>query len=266
MQQSTLTDPCDPSKTTDDIIGEAINAMTEDCSLAAFEAALDGVDKIKFGATLATDCPIFDCIVKNMSSGGSLRTSFIAELLRPCEGNSRTNINFISQSFSAVGKDPNALAAASFTPSSSNLVVAINSDKCSNPNRFDAFETIQHELIHADIKRRLLEDYGYDPTQFTTYQDILNQLLLLEYGESAGQDEHDLMLKYYALPAAESLWQMNGGIGTIADYLPLVLRGFPSSVLQNAGYNLNQITQDVIQMQQFINDPTFQLNQELFSC
>ena len=40
MQQSTLTDPCDPSKTTDDIIGEAINAMTEDCSLAAFEAAL----------------------------------------------------------------------------------------------------------------------------------------------------------------------------------------------------------------------------------
>ena len=62
------------------------------------------------------------------------------------------------------------------------------------------------------------------------------------------------------------LWQMNGGIGTLADYLPLVLNGFPSSVLQNAGYNLNQITQDVIQMQQFINDPTFQLNQELFSC
>jgi len=175
-----FTDPCQPNKTTEDLIKDLlgdVNGIKGCPSANQFEAALAGMDKIRVSPNINSSCPMIDCIINNMLSNSELRTSFVDQLLKPCEGNSNINLSFTSLSFSDTNRDPNALASSEFTGNNKELVIILNTDKCNTSHPIDAFETIQHELIHNDIRRRLLEDYGFTVDPATSYQDALYRIV-----------------------------------------------------------------------------------------
>ncbi|MEE9438213.1 MAG: hypothetical protein V3V14_04385 [Saprospiraceae bacterium] len=227
------------NNSTADIVNGALDKMTASggCSSDGFDMAWDGMDKIQIAPSLKKDCPIADCIVKNMMNSGPLSTTLINGLLKPCVGETKTDIIFLSSAFVSPGKDPNAVAASEILlHNNSKMFIYINKLKCASSNKVDLFESVQHELIHADINRRLVEKYGFTTSGSTMldYQSAFDALMLEEYGESPSQVQHELMLNYYIDDMVQSLIDMNGGHGTYNDFVGLVLNGFPEPILINA--------------------------------
>jgi len=118
--------------------------------------------------------------------------------------------------------------------------MSINTDFCNSANNRFAFETVQHELVHADIRRRLFEDYnwnGQDISLLTAYE----QLVVEEYGADATQSEHAFIIQYYLDQMVQSLIEMNGGIGNYEDFVGLVLVGFPVDVYSYLNLSTSQV-------------------------
>ena len=201
-----------------------------------------------------------------MDSEG-ISTNFICNLFTPFNGDEGLNLGFRATNFEEADLNPSGLAATSFIPgNNSNLIIKINSSTCETSSSLDIFETLQHELIHADLKRRLLQEYGYVPSPGESFQDAFDQLVLETYGGAASQDEHLIMVTEYLDIAVNSLIEMNGGVGTYNDFVGIVLNGFPLDILEAAGYTEEGVTAIILNSFEFINDPENIINETLLGC
>jgi len=147
--------------------------------------------------------------------------------------------------------------------------IVINSDNCNdNLNPINVFETLQHEMIHADIQRRLLEEYGLvqDPYCSDPYLDAFNLLINAEYGSNPTADEHELMINEYIGPMVQSLIEANGGEGSIEDFIGIVLNGLPGSLLVRAGYTTQDILDKIYHSFQYVSNPENIINNEFYNC
>jgi len=133
------------------------------------------------------------------------------------------------------------------------VIITINSDNCNDLSVIQVFETIQHELIHADIRRRLIEQYDWDASA-DTYVEAFTRLVQEEYG-GVGMTEHQIMVDHYVDEMVESLIQMNGGIGTEDNFAGLVLNGFPIDVLNASGISLQDVQNAYADYLVFIAQP-----------
>ena len=229
MQQSTLMDPCDPSKTTNDIIGEAINAMTEDCSLAAFEAALDGVEKIipdqSFLDCAKVKC-VYDQLQANESSiwcntiGGFDNLEKSSLRLQVGVGNTNLGFNYFTT------LNPGARGVTTVNPSGE-IVIAFNPKLCDAVSPLEIANTILHEGIHADIWRYLQDNWQGDWPQLTQYSyDQTWSLLFDLVCEEAGiSEQHQEMMNSWIEELAKGLRDFNDPNGSWEDYRYRALGG-----------------------------------------
>jgi hypothetical protein len=241
-----LLDPCD--KTPSDIMfKKALAFMTEGTLNDLDKALAKNYQTIVVSKSLEK-CKIMECLIKKMINN-DLTSSFLCQLLK--QGKPPTNSSNIILRFSAVdfasnGLDPNGLALtkqseANFGNNPIVIPILINTAKCEKSSKLDMIETIQHELIHADIRKRLLVEYN-----ITSNADVAAAFKLLVtkvYGDNATVNDHHLMLKYYIDKMANSLRSMNGNLGVYEDYEGAVLNGFGGNMgfLIGCGYPISDV-------------------------
>ncbi|TVR75892.1 MAG: hypothetical protein EA412_14675 [Chitinophagaceae bacterium] len=154
------------------------------------------------------------------------------------------HLYILSESFdeaSNINTNANAFVTILYDDNNAPQVgIIFNSDKCENTSTFDLFNTFIHELIHADLWRRLIEDYGF--TSINDEQHAFELLLTgMGYDGTNWDDQHQLMLDYYVIEMATILWEATGEIGEIIDYIGYVLNGFPLDLIVESGWYENEV-------------------------
>ncbi|MBK7344645.1 MAG: hypothetical protein IPJ06_17060 [Saprospiraceae bacterium] len=275
LNGATLVDPCNPNKPHQALMSELIESLCggEYMGRGDVFEALDKLDIIVIQKSLKTLCPKYACIIDKMMNSG-LGTSFVCELMSGFDGSMGNNnglgfgLHIRALDYSLYpGLNNSAYAGTRVTnpwEGIKQIVIEVNSLNCTTIDALDVFETIQHELIHADIERRLIEGYGWNGNDIDFAQ-AFHQLVLNEYGGQAGPSEHNLMMEHYLDEMVNGLIEMNNGIGTYSNFVGLVLNGFPIDVLNYCG-----ITQQFVQTQygaylNFIQQPGH-INSVLSSC
>lgn len=134
-----------------------------------------------------------------------------------------------------------ALAGVS-THTNGIIYLQINPDYCDDSaDKLNIFETLQHELVHAEIFSKLFKKYGYIGDQNSlNYAEAFHQLVLMEYGGQAGPEQHHLMLEQFLDEMVNSLIEITGK-GTYEDYVGLILNGFPEDILKYCGITVNDV-------------------------
>jgi len=117
--------------------------------------------------------------------------------------------------------------------------MVFNSDKCESLSTFSLFETFVHELIHADIYRRLIDVYG---VLYPFQHDHAFEMLLehMGYDGTNWNDQHQLMLDHYIIEMATILYEANGQRGDLIHYKHFVLNGFPLDLLVQSDWFDNE--------------------------
>ncbi|MCP3928097.1 MAG: hypothetical protein GY705_03240, partial [Bacteroidetes bacterium] len=225
-----------------------------------YETLGDGYDYVIIQSHLKNDCSKYHCVIDEMMNG-SLGTSFVCDLLSGFDGTTGNNngVGFhliISAENFASHEELNNSAYA-FTQIDKTVFgdytiqIVINTLNCENINIVEIFETVQHELIHADIKRRLIEVHGLYVSNDMTETEAFHELVFKEYGGQAGTDEHKLMLEYYLEEMVNSLIEMNNAVGEYDDFVGGVLNGFPLDALNYCDISYNDVQQKYIDFQNF---------------
>ena len=270
-----LKDPCNPNKSHEKLMSELIASLcnSEYMGREDILKALDGLDHIHIPSIVKNQCPKYACILDKMISGG-LGTSFVCDLLSGFDGSNGNNngsgfeLHFNVADFSLNNNYENSAYAGTSpifqTSNDLRLMIMLNTLNCNTLDGVTVFETIQHELIHADIKRRLIEDHGWNGG-LLTLTEAFHQLVVEEYGGQAGEDEHNLMLEHYLTEMVNSLIEMNNGIGSYADFVGLVLNGFPIEALNYCGVMYQDVAVHYDHFLGFIQQPG-SVNQLLLSC
>lgn len=224
-----------------------------------FYESLESVeeDKIIPNPDFKKECPKAACVLEKMLNGDPpFSEAFVCEMLDefiPNDGVAQ-NLFFAAKSFSSNDDlNPNALAGNSMDLSGTipSQFIIFNSDNCEAQSGFQIFETISHELLHADIKRRLVEDYGLEDFP-GGYADAFKKLLEKEYGQDGVDvppwtNDHELMFNEYLDILAANLWSANNENGEISDYIGIVLNGLPMDILlASDDYNSEQDVIDEI--------------------
>ncbi len=204
-----------------------------------------GDDNIVIPTQLKDNCPKVACVVEKMLGGEdpfAFSSDLFCEILAAFEPNDGVAQNLIisagSYSSSSAGMNQNAIAGTEliFRPSIATMIITFNSDKCESLSGFETFEALSHELLHADIKRRLVVDHGLSSLNEDSYGDAIRKLLEAECGNDGVNDppwtnDHELMFNEYLYILAENLWSANNEIGDISDYVGTVLNGFPMDII-----------------------------------
>lgn len=255
IANNNLTDPCDPTKSAADLLEKALNGYCyakigdEPLNLKDAEHFLgelfEGSDYIRTDNSLAAECPLVNCIWNQMKNG-VLGTGYVCEKLESFASSTENNG---AGSFLYVFADnrnlSGALAAVSTAPNGI-IYLQINPDYCDNSaDKLNIFETLQHELVHAEIYSKLFKKYGYlGDANSLNYAEAFHQLVLKEYGDQAGPDQHHLMLEQFLDEMINSLIEI-AGEGTFEDFEGLVLNGFPEDVLNYCGITKEEVLQKV---------------------
>lgn len=229
---------------------------------------LDGVDKINVHPNLAAACPKFACIWDNMVNGG-LSTELVCQIASLFEGdNSATNLNLFAQDYSTDSNKINAnIADTSTKYETKTTSIYINTLECNNLGEMEIFETLQHELIHAMIQTTLVREFGWDASQDPlSFSEAFRKMTQGTFGANPTEAEHKLMLDRFLIPMINSLQEMNGNLGTYADFLGIVLAGFPEQVLIWGGYNPIDVKQQAHASRAIFNNPANLINGSLLGC
>ena len=158
---------------------------------------------------------------------------------------------------------PGATGSAQLTMSG-NIAITINRNTCNDDgeNVFAAYETFQHELLHAKIINSL-RNFGYNGTSETIEQAFF-EMVNIRYGENPNEAQHQFMLCHFLDQMVNSLVDINGS-GVYSDFLGLVLSGFPDSVLIAAGFDLDNRNVFVEHSRMFLQENS-KINDELLKC
>ena len=269
-----LISPCSLILTPEELMRNAIENMAT-CSLDGFYDALNELneDYIRTSKGVKQECPKIACIIEKITTG-SLASSFICDLLNNFENSKTVHFIYKSKDFTINPDIPdNADAATGVLPINPlNPVIVLNttfnSAICENSDLLYLLETIQHELVHADIKRRLVEEFNWDPSNEGTLLETFSILVLETFGENSTIAEHELMLEYYLQKMVDSLIEMNNGVGNYNDFVGLILDGMPVDILNYCGYSVEDVQQKYNQYLSFYNGPenTGTLKSELSDC
>jgi len=187
-----------------------------------------------------------------MVDGGPLHTKLICSILSGFEPVDAEHLLIAPIVFTAPNQNPDAYAGTTIVDG--RVTILINQSKCNNITPIEVFETLQHELIHADIHRRLLRDYNWNE-ELGSISEAFLKMVELEYGTQATLSQHEFMLDYYLDIMAESLIAANNNIGSKEDFLGLLLNGFEEEVLDCKGLTLEDVAVLYGNYISFINQP-----------
>lgn len=97
-----------------------------------------------------------------------------------------------------------------------------NDKACKSDNPLQVAESLLHEFLHAEFYVELLKlGWDGDDGTFDTYwNQYLNNLAITD-----NITTHEVIAKYYLLPIATALWELNGNVGTPQDYYGYTLYG-----------------------------------------
>jgi len=232
------------------------------------ERVTEGLGGIKVDPALKRGCPKINCILDNMIDGG-LATSLIDRL---CENFEEEGWGMPSlRIFPSDETNGNGYT----TIDDGTVYMFLDVEDCENKNNFDIFETIQHELVHAEIFRDLQVLIGFnnsDEDDIDYYQ-ALSLLAAAKYPDLPFLDQHVLMLQEYLGPMVESLIEMNGNPSPIPEgmydmFEAFVLNGFGESpeVLEHMGYNLSELSTNAIDAINYIVSEGTIINETLLEC
>lgn len=255
IAEGSVIDVCSPERATDDILEDAISAA---CGaggigeLGDIIGKFDQADYIIINPNLKTECPLYDCIMRKMINNGTLGTQLVCSLLSNFEAVDGQHLQMVPGAFAYPNQNPNAYAATAVVEG--RICIFVNTIKCNSIDAIDVFETIQHELIHADIRRRLLEDYSWNGDELNISESFL-KMVELEYGAQATLSDHELMLDYYLDLMVESLIAANDNVGTREDFIGLVLNGFEEEVLNSCGLAFEDVSVAYNNYLTFISQP-----------
>jgi len=244
---------------------EGLEGSDGSITLSDAEAAVGAYDYIRQANNLSSKCPIYACIWNEMINGG-LGTELICNLSNTFEGsNSAGNLTIYATDFSSQGMSSTATGATFLHEENNEIGIAINSGNCNDEgeNLVAAFETLQHEFVHAQLNHTLLS-LGYEG-DYDTMADAFFELVGHQYGENPTELQHEFMLDYFLVPMVNSLIEMNGGVGTYSYFVGLVLSGFPGEVLEAAGYNVDDFLDFAEIARDFIENNS-NINQTLIDC
>ena len=210
-------------------------------------------------------CPRAECLLNKMIAN-NLTSDFLCELLQSNDSTSNVILRFGSKDF-LLPTNPKALAETKTTyvnpvfnmvlgDTCSYVNIIFNSKRCGYSNKLTTIGTILHELIHADIRKRLLTEYGIKNDG--EFQAAFKQLVLKVYGDSATINDHHLMLKYYVDKMVNNLKSINGDLGVYEDYEGEVLNAFGEAeigFLIACGYPIDDVYKKIERNTNFINNP-----------
>lgn len=265
LEPDVLSNVCEPAKTAEDILHDAVMAACANGEIDDMEELFNELKANNEGIIIRENvkmlCPQYDCILKNMISG-PLGTQFVCDFFSKFEYTDGKILVVRASDFNALGYDPNAYAATDFY--SGQITIQINSLMCNTVDPIAVFETIQHELVHAEIRRQLRVNYNLDPLGWS-YSACFFEFVYENYDSGADFTEHEIMLRYFLNPMIESLIEMNNGVGTEQDFKGLVLNGFPLDVLFACGYSPGEVTSLYYTYLDFIDRPG-NINSMILNC
>ncbi len=264
IKSGEVIDVCDPARQKEEILREGVSSACSNNQLNSINDIYDGFgvnDKIIVFHNLVDFCPVYDCILNEMISGPA-GTGFVCQLFSGFDNNSQQVLQFRPVDFAANGLNSQAFAATVYVESKVQILININN--CSTTSPIVAFETIQHELLHADINRRLLEDHNWEAAN-ESFEDAFFKLVYFEYGPNASFSEHEFMLDFYLDQMIQSLVEYNNGVGAEEDFIGLVYFGFPADVLFYNNITVSQALSLYSDYQNFISSPG-KINHTFSNC
>jgi hypothetical protein len=238
--------PCDPSKTSEELLGELLNELcintvgkiTKD----DLYKALDGVDFIDDHAISGNNCPCVNSIWEQIKSQtatsefGSSGCSVLELLSDYLEGPLQAEIGISTLNFP---ETTNAVAIPNTTNVGNgnelllfNTRIEINPNLCGGSIDKDPLEIagmLLHELIHARIFESLYNRgyFGQLAGGTENFNVRWNNFIQSNYPNivPVGYDQHKLMAQSYVNDLAQALHDLNGGVGEPSDYLLIAWQG-----------------------------------------
>lgn len=262
IQNENVIAVCNSYLSTNNLLKEAISSVCQGNTInniADIYNALPDDENIVVLGTINSHCPKYACmlkeIIENQANG-----DFLCSWLSEFEGDNGTPLYFQAFQFGAYDNNynPQAEALTFYDNEHGHAVININSIKCNANNLTPAmiFETLQHELIHAELYRRLYEEYNWNGAS-TTFEQAFYLVVNEKYGPNPEVAHHRYILEELLDEMVNSLIGLNNNIGTYNDFVGLVLIGIPPNLYQY----INLTTQDVNEL--YFDYETFLSNHPL---
>jgi hypothetical protein len=231
-------DPCTGKNMKNNILKSMCDS---DMSMAALNAALEGVDYIDDNAISDNKCPCVNSIWKLIKSQtansefGSSECSVLELLSDYLEGPLQAEIGISTLN---LPESTNAVAIPNTTNVGNgnelllfNTRIELNPLLCGESLSKDPLEiagTLLHELIHARIFESLYNK-GFDLNSVANqkYADLWKNFIQSKYPniQPVGNDQHKFMAQAYVNDLAQALHDLNGGVGEPSDYLLIAWQG-----------------------------------------
>ncbi|MFZ4544670.1 MAG: hypothetical protein ACOYOA_11505 [Saprospiraceae bacterium] len=266
LDNGNLLDACDNKITTNEIVKKVITNLSNNPTKNDFSnKANTDYNIIQIAPSLHSNCPFLDCLYKKAIKDG-FDSDLLCQLTSQSKSHGKIKLFIVAQKFTGA----EAIVYAKTTPflggpTDNVIYLYINSTYCGGINKIDQLETLQHELIHAKIKKILFEEYDWNGGANESFVESFKKLVQSKYGYSASVSEHDLMLRVFLDPMVNSLLKINNNIGTYDDYLALVLGGLGKDVLISCGYNIPAVTAQYENSLAFFSIPS-NINSKLNEC
>lgn len=204
---------------------------------SALDDALDGVDYIAFSSNQFASCPKMQCLIANLIKGNisDNLSNRICSVFQP-NSNPR-GLHFVNN-IPSFNSQPDALAGAVVEKTQIGKLhhtIYINGNKCNtHTDPLKNLTTIQHELIHVDIHKKLLDKYGWDGVD-ANMQGPFNAFIAAEYPGKNYANHHQLFIGEYLTEMLNGIKSANGGLGLPPPnetdiYLGIVLDAFPDEL------------------------------------
>jgi len=237
---------CGDDTTSDEMVDNTLANLDANSDIDDFYEELEEDYDVIFINSSISACPQYACLIREMTSG-SLASSYMCGLLSNFTSGSSNDVGFplafYAEDFTANSNLNNVAFGGTYVNNGfikDDIRISINTHNCNSIDTLDMLETIQHELIHAEIKRKLIEIYGWNGDS-ATYNVAFQAMIQAEYGGGI-PDEHNLMFQFFLQEMVNSLKEMNGDIGgNDSDYIGLILHGLPLSSL-NGLYTASQVS------------------------
>jgi hypothetical protein len=220
-------------------------------------AALEGEERIVNHSTFRNSCSKVNCMLNKMLNQPS--SDYVCSLMEIFSGQDGSNNGRGYDIYFTQNPCNNCeegwTAFTHFDDETQTLRINFNQKYCDKDNLsfFDIFETIQHELIHANMYQFMLNTgIPFNNSDLTS---LFNDFIKWVYGPDATGNQHRIMLKFLIETMVNSLIEANDGKGTFEDFEGLVLNSFGADLLSYKG-----ITEDSLQIKlnrynDFVSDP-----------
>jgi len=214
ISNNSILDPCDPSKSTEDIINESINSK---CLPTNLDGLMNDIgDSGDYIVKNLKNCPKVDCMLKKIMN---ISGNDICDKIKKIDKDKKHSV-FMTSGNVTDGQGNSAYAETNMTGGLN--IVFDTKLTCESNSGIDVAETILHEYLHAEFRIEMLK-MGWDGKDASKnkYLDLYFQKLISQTGKS----EHEVIAEYYLNPLAKALWELNGKKGKIIDYYGYVLNG-----------------------------------------